>query len=123
MLSSTFHAHSDLSSPCAVLRVCDVYDNIETNNTIQMVTELCTGQDLASYAANPVSEMKARPIVIQILVAVNYMHKRGVFHHNLSLENSKSSHWPLGIGAHYRTSYTFSNIVLLATSCVQGRFQ
>ena len=87
-----FRVHSHLFSLCIVLRVCDVYDNIETNNTIQMVTELCTGQDLASYASTPVSEIEARPIVIQILVAVNYMHKRGVFHHNLSLDNSKSSH-------------------------------
>ena len=70
-----------------------MYENISRNNTIQMVTELCTGQDLASYAATPVSESKVRPIIIQILVAVNYMHKRGVFHHHLSLENSKSCPW------------------------------
>lgn len=70
--------------------MCDVYDSIEINNTIQMVTELCSGQDLASYAQTPCSEITARPIVIQILGAVNYMHKRGLFHHHLSLENSKN---------------------------------
>jgi len=95
---------TDLLAWFAVLKICDVYDNIESSNTLSMVTELCTGQDLLSYASStPCSENKTRSIVIQILVAVNYMHKRGLFHHHLMLENSKSNGLKLfGLSAYFR---------------------
>jgi tRNA A-37 threonylcarbamoyl transferase component Bud32 len=59
---------------------------MKRENTIGMVTELCTGGDLISTA--PIKESKVRSILAQLLRAVHYMHKRGIYHHNLATENS-----------------------------------
>ena len=51
-----------------------------------MVTELCTGSHL--HSSTPYPEARARKIVAQILDAVKYMHERGLYHNNLTTENS-----------------------------------
>lgn len=69
-----------------VLRVHAVYDATRRDNTIATVTELCTGSHL--HSSIPYPEPRAKRIIAQILDALQYMHRRKLFHNSLTTENS-----------------------------------
>ena len=69
-----------------VLRVHAVYDATRRDNTIATVTELCVGSHLQSSIPYP--EPRAKKIIAQILDALQYMHRRKLFHNSLTTENS-----------------------------------
>jgi serine/threonine protein kinase len=65
-----------------------VFDATRKDGTISTVTEMCTGQHLD--ATTPYPEVRVRTIITQLLSALTYMHRRGLFHNNLTTENSKN---------------------------------
>jgi serine/threonine protein kinase len=62
---------------------------IQDADYIYMVMELCDGGDLFDYVVNgdPVSESAIKKLFSQILDAVESMHKTGVYHRDIKLEN------------------------------------
>eukprot|EP00592_Proboscia_alata_P020993 CAMPEP_0194421088 /NCGR_PEP_ID=MMETSP0176-20130528/20337_1 /TAXON_ID=216777 /ORGANISM="Proboscia alata, Strain PI-D3" /LENGTH=695 /DNA_ID=CAMNT_0039229031 /DNA_START=87 /DNA_END=2171 /DNA_ORIENTATION=+ len=80
----------ELMNEVCVLRTLDhpfvqrLYEVYSVKRKVWLVTELCTGGDLTSRKLN---EAKTTVVLEQILQAVTYIHRRGVLHRNLKLEN------------------------------------
>ena len=66
-----------------------LYETIEDNNSIYLVTEICEGGELFDeiLARNRFEEKDAAPIMKQLLSAINYCHKKNVCHRDLKPEN------------------------------------
>lgn len=81
----------ELRNEINVLRSLDhpnivkAYEEYETDNNIYVVMEYCSGGDL--YARAPYMESQAASIVSQICSAISHMHKNGVVHRDLKVEN------------------------------------
>lgn len=62
---------------------------IDTEEAVYMVSEVVTGGELFDYAAQHerLTETESRNIMRQIVSAVDYMHRSGVVHRDLKLEN------------------------------------
>lgn len=61
---------------------------IQDTNNIYSVMDLCPGGELLDYIlTNQLTEQQARHLFQQILDGVEYIHKKGVIHRDLSLEN------------------------------------
>ena len=84
-LTREIHHHRQLHHP----HVTQLYEVIATENSIWLVTELCSGGELFDYLTEKgrLSEEEARNIFGQICVAVNYLHEKGIVHRDLKLEN------------------------------------
>ncbi len=52
---------------------------------IYLVLDLCQGGDL--YVRDPYEEWEAKEIMTQLMMAVGYMHRRGIVHRDLKYEN------------------------------------
>lgn len=67
-----------------------------SQTTLFMFAELATGGDLYSLLVTRecFSELKAKWIVRQIVLAVDYMHKKGIAHRDLKLENILCATYP-----------------------------
>ncbi len=65
------------------------FHSIATEDVLYMITEVVTGGELFDYAAQRerLSESETRVFMRQILAAVDYMHRSGVCHRDLKLEN------------------------------------
>jgi PAS domain S-box-containing protein len=65
------------------------FHSISTEEAIYMITEVVSGGELFDYAAqhDRLSEAETRVFMRQILAAVDYMHRRGIVHRDLKLEN------------------------------------
>eukprot|EP00977_Amphora_coffeiformis_P002781 scaffold523_cov166-Amphora_coffeaeformis.AAC.9 len=75
---------SHLSHP-NIVRVLEAY---ERKRHVYLIMELCTGGDLVQLSRDEgTTEPHAKAIVRHILQAVAYMHKMGVVHRDLKLEN------------------------------------
>lgn len=84
-LTREIHHHRRLHHP----HVTKLYEVIATENTIWLVTELCSGGELFDYLAEKgrLSEEESRHIFGQLCLAVGYIHDKGVVHRDLKLEN------------------------------------
>ena len=84
-LTREIHHHRQLHHP----HVAQLYEVIATENSIWLVTELCSGGELFDYLTEKgrASEEEARHIFGQICLAVNYLHEKGIVHRDLKLEN------------------------------------
>ena len=84
-LTREIHHHRQLHHP----HVTQLYEVIATENSIWLVTELCSGGELFDYLTEKgrISEHEARHIFGQICLAVNYLHEKGIVHRDLKLEN------------------------------------
>lgn len=84
-LTREIHHHRTLRHPYVV----QLYEVIATEQTIWLVTELCTGGELFDYLVERgrLLESEARRIFGELVVAVGTMHARGTVHRDLKLEN------------------------------------
>lgn len=64
-----------------ILRLYEVY---QVKRKIWLITEYCSGGDLTS---RKMEEARVTVVLEQILRAVSYMHRRGILHRDLKLEN------------------------------------
>ncbi|CAG9328945.1 unnamed protein product [Blepharisma stoltei] len=69
--------------------ILKIYDVIEDNLSLYIVTELCTGGDLNDRIRrnNYLSEMEAAKYMYQIMSALYYCHKKNIVHRDLKPEN------------------------------------
>ena len=84
-LTREIHHHRRLHHP----HVTQLYEVIATENSIWLITELCSGGELFDYLAEKgrLSEDESRIIFGQLCLAVGYIHEKGVVHRDLKLEN------------------------------------
>ena len=71
--------------------IMHLFEVIDSPTQCHLVMELCEGRDLAAYIKKKpggrLSEKEAVPIFRQIVSAVSYMHRLGLVHRDLKLEN------------------------------------
>ncbi len=69
--------------------ICRLYDTITTEEAIFMITEVVPGGELFDYVAQKdhLSEDEARDILRQLVAATDYMHRSGIVHRDLKMEN------------------------------------
>ncbi|KAG8877412.1 hypothetical protein FRB98_006694 [Tulasnella sp. 332] len=84
-LTREIHHHRRLHHP----NVTQLYEVIATENTIWLITELCAGGELYDYLVEKgrLSDTETRQIFGELCLALNYVHKLGVVHRDLKLEN------------------------------------
>ncbi|CAH1118557.1 unnamed protein product [Phaedon cochleariae] len=99
--------------------VTRLYQLMETNQTIYMVTEYASKGEIFDHlvAQGRMSEGEAKRIFSQIVSAVNYCHSQGVVHRDLKAENLLLDH-NLNIKlADFGFSNQFTEGCLLSTFC------
>ncbi|XP_059164644.1 serine/threonine-protein kinase MARK2-like [Physella acuta] len=69
--------------------VVSLYEVMETDNSYYLVTELCRGGDLMEYitAKKRLPESEVSKFIRQIVSAVDYLHRLGIIHRDLKIEN------------------------------------
>ncbi len=69
--------------------ICRLYDTITTDEAIFMITEVVPGGELFDYVAQKefLSEDEARDMLRQLVAATDYMHRSGIVHRDLKMEN------------------------------------
>ncbi|XP_003386170.1 PREDICTED: hormonally up-regulated neu tumor-associated kinase homolog [Amphimedon queenslandica] len=69
--------------------IVQLYEVIETENNYYLITELCSGGELMKhiYKHGKLSEDETRRYVRQIVSAVDHLHKAGLIHRDLKVEN------------------------------------
>jgi serine/threonine protein kinase len=69
--------------------IVQLYDSVMSRNRLYLVMELVNGGELLSYCfdTGPLPEVKARQFFRDILAAVDYLHRKGIVHRDLKLEN------------------------------------
>ena len=84
-LTREIHHHRRLHHP----NVLQLYEVIQTESHIWMVTELCTGGELYDLVARrgALPETEACALFSQLCLAVSYIHELGIVHRDLKLEN------------------------------------
>lgn len=84
-LTREIHHHRRLHHP----NVTQLYEVIATETTIWLITELCAGGELYDYLVEKgrLSETETRQIFGELCLALDYVHKLGVVHRDLKLEN------------------------------------
>ena len=65
--------------------IVKAYEVYESKSNIYIVMEYCSGGDL--YARAPYTEGQALPVISQLCSAICFMHKHGVVHRDLKVEN------------------------------------
>ncbi|KAJ1306190.1 hypothetical protein OPQ81_010899 [Rhizoctonia solani] len=70
--------------------VTQLFEIIATESSIWLVTELCAGGELFDYLVEKggrLEESEARRIIGELCLALDYVHREGVVHRDLKLEN------------------------------------
>ncbi|MBW0480747.1 hypothetical protein O181_020462 [Austropuccinia psidii MF-1] len=85
LLTREIHHHRRLHHP----NVVQLFEVIATEHTIWLITELCPGGELFDYLVEKTkfSEFEARRLFGQICLGLGYVHRQGVIHRDLKLEN------------------------------------
>lgn len=84
-LTREIHHHRRLHHP----HVTQLYEVLATENSIWLVTELCSGGELFDYLAEKgrLSEEESKKLFGQLCLATHYIHESGAVHRDLKLEN------------------------------------
>lgn len=84
-LTREIHHHRQLHHP----HIAQMYEVIATENSIWIVTELCSGGELFDFLVEKgrLDETEAKFIFGQLCLAVAYLHNKGIVHRDLKLEN------------------------------------
>ncbi|WRT68021.1 uncharacterized protein IL334_004996 [Kwoniella shivajii] len=84
-LTREIHHHRRLHHPSVV----HLHEIIATESHIWLVTELCSGGELFDYLVERgrMLEGEARKLFGELAIAVGWMHRQGVVHRDLKLEN------------------------------------
>ncbi|XP_064594721.1 hormonally up-regulated neu tumor-associated kinase homolog A-like [Liolophura sinensis] len=66
-----------------------LYEIMETENSYYLVTELCRGGDFMEYICQKkrLNEKEVKKYIRQIISAVDYLHRLGILHRDLKVEN------------------------------------
>lgn len=74
--------------------IIQLYEVIETENNYYLITELCSGGELMKYIykMGRLSETETRKYVRQIVSAIDHLHKAGIIHRDLKVENLLLDH-------------------------------
>lgn len=85
LLTREIHHHRRLHHD----HVVRLYEVIATESSIWLVSELCPGGELYDYLVEKghLPEHEAKRVFGQLALAVGYVHKLGVVHRDLKLEN------------------------------------
>ncbi|BGP35556.1 hypothetical protein JCM10296v2_007397 [Rhodotorula toruloides] len=85
LLTREIHHHRRLRHP----HVLSLFELIATESSIYLVTELCAGGELFDYLVEHgrLSLPETRRIFGQLVLGVAYLHREGVVHRDLKLEN------------------------------------
>jgi serine/threonine protein kinase len=91
--------------------ICRWIESFSVDRTVYIVSELVAGGELFDLVAQKgrLSEAEARPLIRQLLSAVDYLHRCGVCHRDLKLENTlldvsgRVKLIDFGLGAVFRT--------------------
>jgi len=85
MLTREIHHHRRLHHP----NVLQLFEVVATENNIWLVSELCAGGELFDYLVEKgrLAETEAKRIFGQLCLGVGYIHRQGVVHRDLKLEN------------------------------------
>ncbi|KNZ50302.1 uncharacterized protein VP01_44g10 [Puccinia sorghi] len=85
LLTREIHHHRRLHHP----NVVQLYEVIATEHSIWLITELCSGGELFDYLVEKTrfTEFEARRLFGQICLGLGYVHRKGVVHRDLKLEN------------------------------------
>ncbi|XP_051972182.1 hormonally up-regulated neu tumor-associated kinase homolog A [Xyrauchen texanus] len=69
--------------------ITQLLDIVETKNSYYLVMELCTGGNLMNhiYEMKKLDESEAQKYVRQLVMAVDHLHRAGVVHRDLKIEN------------------------------------
>ncbi|XP_038616814.1 hormonally up-regulated neu tumor-associated kinase [Tachyglossus aculeatus] len=69
--------------------IVQLYETLETENSYYMVMELCLGGDLMDriYHKQKLDEEEVRKFTRQIVSAVEHLHRHGIVHRDLKIEN------------------------------------
>merc|ERR1711991_973261 len=100
--------------------IVHLYDYVSGDDVSYLVVELVEGGELLTYCCNkgPLDEDESRKFFRDILGAVDYLHRKGIVHRDLKLENcllveEDGQHLKIidfGLASYYRQGY-------LKTSC------
>lgn len=84
-LTREIHHHRRLHHP----HVTQLYEVLATENSIWLVTELCSGGELFDYLVEKgrLSEEESKKLFGQLCLAMHYVHESGTVHRDLKLEN------------------------------------
>ncbi|KAK8858821.1 hypothetical protein IAR55_003051 [Kwoniella newhampshirensis] len=84
-LTREIHHHRRLHHP----HIVHLHEILATETHVWLVTELCSGGELFDYLVERgrILEGEARKLFGELAVAVGWMHRRGVVHRDLKLEN------------------------------------
>lgn len=88
-LIERFQAELTLMSSLDHPNIVRFVEVLNDDNLIYIVTEFCPCGDLSTLlmARGGLGETTARPFIIQILLAVSFLHSKGIAHRDLKLEN------------------------------------
>ena len=69
--------------------VLECYEVIETNKAWYMITEYCSNGELFDYIVDRecITEKEAAGVFTQVIDGIEYLHKMGICHRDLKLEN------------------------------------
>lgn len=84
-LTREIHHHRRIHHP----NIVQLFEVIETESNIWLVSELCSGGELYDYVVErgTIPEPEARIIFGQLCLAIAHIHSQGVVHRDLKLEN------------------------------------
>ncbi|GMT36412.1 hypothetical protein PFISCL1PPCAC_27709, partial [Pristionchus fissidentatus] len=99
--------------------VLDIFQVMETDEKIYLVTELCRGGELFNLIQKRkrLSDQEARKYFYQLLLAIQYCHDRGVVHRDIKAENLLLDEFGSIKLADFGFSNFFTDSGMLGTFC------